>query len=129
MPLYGRRGTIRGVSWHAGNADLDGADDGGWFLGHFMAGRVPALTSRDVEVKWARLAPGSRDDEWTAPEPHTSLCVLVSGSQRLAFREGAVVLQRPGDYVLWFPGEQHTWRSSESEETTLLTVRWPSTAG
>ena len=42
------------MSFHAGNADLDGADDGGWFFGSFMAGRVPALASEHVEVKWAR---------------------------------------------------------------------------
>ena len=117
------------MSYHAGNADLDGAQDGGWFLGHFMAGRVPARTSTDVEVKWARLAAGSRDDEWTDPEPGTSLTVLVSGSQRLRFREGEVVLTRPGDYVVWFPGEEHTWESSPDGETTTLTVRWPSTPG
>ena len=114
------------MSWHQGNADVDGADDGGWFLGHFFAGRVPALTSDDVEVKWSRLSAGSRDDEWTDPEPQTSLCVLVAGSQRLRFREGEVVLAKPGDYVIWFPGEEHTWESSASEETTTITIRWPS---
>ena len=117
------------MSFHAGNADLDGADDGGWFFGAFMAGRVPALTSEHVEVKWARLAAGSRDDEWTEPEAETSLCVLVAGWQRLRFREGEVVLARPGDYVVWFPGEEHTWESSPEEETTTITVRWPSRAG
>lgn len=115
------------MSWHTGNADVDGADDGGWFFGHFMAGRVPALTSGDVEVKWARLAAGSRDDEWTEPEQQTSLCVLVAGAQRLRFREGEVVLSTPGDYVVWFPGEEHTWESSTTQETTTITVRWPST--
>ena len=114
------------MSWYAGNADDDGAEDGGWFFGRFMAGRVPALTSDDVEVKWARLAPGSRDDRWSGPEPQTSLVVLVAGSQRLVFREGEVHLRRPGDYVVWFPGDEHTWQSSETEETTTITVRWPS---
>ncbi|PRY13994.1 signal peptidase I [Kineococcus rhizosphaerae] len=117
------------MSWYAGNADVDGAQDGGWFFGSFMAGRAPARTSEHLEVKWAQLDPGSRDEEWTAPEAETSLCVLVAGSQRLRFREGDVLLSTPGDYVVWFPGEQHTWESSPTEVTTTITVRWPSRAG
>ena len=114
------------MSWHAGNADVDGAEDGGWLVGHFKAGRAPELATADVEVKWARLAPGSRDEEWTDPEPQTSLCVLVSGSQRIRFRDGEVELRASGDYVIWYPGESHTWESSATEETTTITVRWPS---
>ena len=114
------------MSWHAGNADVDGADDGGWLVGRFKAGRAPELATGDVEVKWARLAAGSRDDEWTQPERRTSLCVLVSGSQRIRFRKGEVVLRESGDYVIWYPGESHTWESSATRETTTITVRWPS---
>lgn len=117
------------MTFHTGNADLDGADDGGWFFGSFMAGRVPERASEHVEVKWARMAAGSRDEEWTAPEAETSLCVLVAGWQRLRFREGEAVLAAPGDYVIWFPGEEHTWETSPTEETTTLTIRWPSRAG
>ena len=118
---------ISPVTFHTGNADADGAAYGGWLVGGFKADHAPELATDDVEVKWARLAPGSRDDAWTDPEPQTSLTVLVSGGQTIRFRSGGeAVLQRSGDYVIWYPGESHAWESSATQETTTITVRWPS---
>ncbi|NAZ84108.1 signal peptidase I [Kineococcus sp. R8] len=115
------------MTFHTGNADADGAADGGWLVGGFKADHAPELATADVEVKWARLAPGSRDDAWTDPEPQTSLTVLVSGGQTIRFRSGGeAVLRQSGDYVIWYPGESHTWEASATQETTTITVRWPS---
>jgi quercetin dioxygenase-like cupin family protein len=38
-----------------------------------------------------------------------------------------VLLERQGDYVVWGPGVDHSWRAEE--ESVVLTVRWPSVAG
>jgi quercetin dioxygenase-like cupin family protein len=38
-----------------------------------------------------------------------------------------VVLTRPGDYVLWGPGVDHSWLAEQ--ESVVVTVRWPSLPG
>jgi quercetin dioxygenase-like cupin family protein len=38
-----------------------------------------------------------------------------------------VPLTRPGDYVVWGPGVDHSWRAEQ--DAVVLTVRWPSVPG
>jgi quercetin dioxygenase-like cupin family protein len=36
----------------------------------------------------------------------------------------AVMLEKPGDYVMWGPGVSHTYRAEE--DSVVITVSWPS---
>jgi quercetin dioxygenase-like cupin family protein len=57
-------------------------------------------------------------------QQRTTLVLLVSGRHRVDLSTGVVVLQRPGDYVVWGPGIDHTWQTEE--DSVVITVRWPS---
>jgi glyoxylate utilization-related uncharacterized protein len=112
---------------YTGRAGLDGARNQGWLLGHFMPpGNV--LHSKDVEVKWGVHPAGDRRAAWATGEIRTALLVLISGAFNIELRDRTVVLREPGDYVVWGPGEDHSWRALKPD-TTVLTVRWPSLPG
>jgi hypothetical protein len=112
---------------YVGNAGVDGAHNEGWLLGHFMPpGGV--LHSSDVEVKWGVHARGERRAAWATGEIRTALLVLVRGVFHVELRDRTVVLRVPGDYIVWGPGEDHSWQAMV-EGTTVLTVRWPSLPG
>jgi mannose-6-phosphate isomerase-like protein (cupin superfamily) len=112
---------------HVGRADLDGAANQGWLLGHFMP-PGSLLHSTDVEVKWGVHRPGERRAAWATAETRTALLVLVRGTFDIELRDRTVVLREPGDYVVWGPGEDHSWQAGDVE-TVVLTVRWPSSPG
>ena len=86
------------------------------------------LHSDDVEVKWGVHPPGERRAAWATDETRTALLVLIRGSFDIELRDRTVLLREPGDYVVWGPGEDHSWRAGDVE-TVVLTVRWPSLAG
>ena len=55
----------------------------------------------------------------------TTLCLLISGKQRIHFENGdVVVLSREGDYALW-QGLGHTWQTEQ--DGLEVVIRWPST--
>ncbi len=114
------------VTVYVGNAYADGEHEGGWILGHFLPPGDPRH-SADVEVKWGVHPPGDTRARWAVEETRTAVLVLVSGSFVMLFRDREVVLDRPGDYVLWGPGEDHSWRADT--DAVVLTVRWPSVPG
>lgn len=124
-----------------GNAAVDGAGFRGWFVGDLgawngmAAGSVlerfgPRATGA-VEVKWGVHAAGeSRPGGWAEPDGSFALSVLVSGAFEVEFervdgeRLRPVLLEVPGDYVLWEgPAYRHVWRALR--DATMLTVRWP----
>lgn len=119
--------------FHSGNAAADGHDRSGWFVGYFMGalGDHVAHTGM-VEVKWGmHPAHAVREQGWKTRETTTTLCVLVSGSFRIALREESpgsptheVLLADQGDYVMWGPRVDHSWTADEA--SVVLTVRWPS---
>jgi hypothetical protein len=114
-------------SVYVGRAEDDGAGNQGWLLGHFM----PAddlLHSGDVEVKWGVHARGDRRAGWATGEVRTALLVLIRGAFNIELRDRTVVLREPGDYVVWGPGEDHSWQALMAD-TVVLTVRWPSLPG
>jgi len=116
-----------GDSVYVGRAGEDGAHNQGWLLGHFMpSGGL--LHSADVEVKWGVHRPGQRRAGWATREIRTALLVLIRGAFDIELRDRTVVLREPGDYVVWGPGEDHSWRAG-NVETVVLTVRWPSLPG
>lgn len=114
-------------SVYVGRAGEDGARNQGWLLGHFMPPGGP-LRSEDVEIKWGVHPAGDRRAAWATGEKRTALLVLIRGAFNVELRDRTVVLRRPGDYVVWGPGEDHSWLALE-EDTTVLTVRWPSLPG
>lgn len=111
---------------YVGNANKDGAEDGGWILGHFRPAGDPRH-SDDVEIKWGVHARGDRRAVWVRGEERTALLVLVSGRFRLEFPGRDVVLREQGDYVMWGRGIDHSWYAEE--DSVVLTVRWPSIPG
>lgn len=111
---------------HVGNAYADGATEGGWILGHFRPAG-DARHSAEVEVKWGVHPAGDTRAAWAVGETRTALLVLVSGRFVMIFRSREVVLDRPGDYVVWGPGEDHSWRAET--DAVAVTVRWPSVPG
>ncbi|AVT28573.1 MULTISPECIES: signal peptidase I [unclassified Plantactinospora] len=112
---------------YVGQAEIDGAENGGWLLGHFMPPGVDVRHSAEVEVKWGVHPAGDTRAEWVTGERRTALLVLVSGRFHVELRDRTVVLTRPGDYVVWGPGVDHSWLAPEP--AVVLTVRWPSVAG
>lgn len=105
----------------SGNALEKGRERRGWFVGQFMTG---SHHSDDVEIKWAFHAAGEARNEWSPGDAGHSISILIRGKFVLMFDDGERVLESEGDYVLWGPGERHTWRTEE--DTVICTVRWPS---
>jgi hypothetical protein len=114
-------------SVYVGRAVPDGVANQGWLLGHFMP-PGGLLHSEDVEVKWGVHPPGERRAAWATGETRTALLVLIRGSFDIELRDRTVLLREPGDYVVWGPGEDHSWLAGPVE-TVVLTVRWPSLPG
>lgn len=111
---------------YVGRADVDAAGDHGWLLGHFKpVGDVRHST--DVEIKWGVHPPGDRRAAWVTGERRTALLILISGRFVVELRDRDVLLSRPGDYIVWGPGVDHSWHAEQ--ESVVLTVRWPSVPG
>lgn len=110
-----------------GNASQEGKSRWGWFMGHFInPGDDPRSTSA-LEVKWGVHKAGDSRSEWAKNDQATTLSILINGRFRLQFPEQELLLANEGDYVLWSPGVPHCWHSEE--DSTILTVRWPSYSG
>jgi quercetin dioxygenase-like cupin family protein len=112
-------------SWHSGNAADESGDYRGWVVGHFIDpahGRARKTT--DLEVKWGIHPAGQRRPEWTDGEQRSTLVILVSGKFRVHLSGGSFTLARPGDYLTWGPGIEHTWHAED--DSVVITVRWPS---
>ena len=113
--------------WRSGNVEVDGAQTRGWFVGHFLDPDQVGLRATDaVEIKWFNHPAGDRRAELVTGEIRTTVLLLIRGRFRLELSEGSVLLATPGDYAMWGPGVDHTWEAEE--DSTLLTVRWPSAA-
>ena len=110
------------MSWRAGNASEDGHANRGWFIGSFIGDALRG--TEDVELKWGEHARGERRLAWAEGDARSSASILVSGRFRIELADGSVVLERPGDYLIWGPGVGHTWEAEE--DSVVLTVRWPS---
>jgi hypothetical protein len=109
-----------------GNAQVEGRDRGGWFVGHFIDS-ADLRSTEDLEVKWGTHASGDQRSEWSVNQTATTLSVLIQGRFRLRFPDRECVLTEVGDYVIWAPGVPHTWLAEQA--STILTVRYPSHEG
>jgi hypothetical protein len=117
------RRTVDSTSVAHGNAARSGREYREWFTGRFIPPEF-GLRSAPVELKWSRREQGwSRG--WSGPATGTSITLLIEGSMALTFKgrgQQTVVLDEPGDYVMWGPGERHNCLALE--DCTVLTVRW-----
>lgn len=113
-------------NWYTGNAADDSGQHRGWLLGHFIDPATAAVRSTEaVEVKWGIHPAGQqRPGGWTAGEQRSTLVLLVSGRFHVELAIRDVLLRRQGDYVVWGPGIDHTWRADE--DSVVVTIRWPS---
>ena len=110
-----------------GNAKEEGANRGGWFLGHFITPEDNPRSTEDLEVKWGVHKKGDSRTEWAVNHQAATLSILINGRFCLKFEDREIVLSREGDYVLWCAGVAHTWVAES--DCTILTVRWPSKSG
>ncbi len=99
---------------YVGNAGEDGAGNAGWLLGHFMPTSLGLRHSADVEVKWGVHPSGETRARWVTAERRTALLVLISGRFHVELPDRTVILATPGDYVVWGPGVDHSWRAAKS---------------
>jgi len=83
------------------------------------------LATDALEVKWGIHPAGETRAEWTVGDHRTTLLILIEGRWRLDLSVGSVTLEKPGDYVVWGPGIDHSWHAET--DSVMLTVRWPST--
>jgi quercetin dioxygenase-like cupin family protein len=111
-------------NWHHGNAEEDGHDTRGWFLGQFIDPTEGVRSNKEVEVKWFVHPAGDKRAAWTTEDQRTTLVLLVSGKFRIDLTEGSITLERQGDYLVWGPGIDHSWEAIT--DSVVTTVRWPS---
>ena len=112
------------AEWHSGSAAEDGSQNRGWFVGHFIDPVKGVRHSTDVEVKWSSHPAGEKRSEWVTGDDRTTLLLVVQGTHRVDLPEASITLSRPGDYAIWGPGIDHSWEAVS--DTTVVTVRWPS---
>jgi hypothetical protein len=119
-----RPGGLTADNWYTGNATDDAQAHRGWLPGNFIQPDDSVRATPDVEVKWGIHPAGQgRSDRYTG-ETRTSMLILVSGRFRQELSVRTVVLEHPGDYVVWGPGIDHTWQAEA--DSVVITIRWPS---
>jgi hypothetical protein len=111
-------------NWHADNAAIDGQDHRGWIVSHFMGDTDDIRTSKDVEIKWGIHPAGDERADWQTDEYRTTVILLVEGRFYLALSGDDHLLNQSGDYVMWVPGVNDSWRAEE--DSVVVTIRWPS---
>jgi len=108
-----------------GNAHDDGKDTNSWFVGHFVEQEGRSLCrSNQVEVQLRHHVPGNRKQGWAWNKQGHTLVLLIRGRFVVELPSEEIVLEREGDYVIWPPQLNHSWRAEK--ETLVVTVRWPS---
>lgn len=79
------------------------------------------------EAKWGVHKAGEGRSTWASSTGKT-LTILISGRFTNSFRDEdqtiVVQMSRPGDFILFGPDTEHTWRALE--DSVVLTFRWPS---
>ena len=82
-----------------------------------------------MEVKWGIHKKGEANGGFATNRQSKTMSVLIQGNFQLTFKKEDgkpenIKLTRPGDFALWDFGVPHNWVALE--DTTILTVRWPS---
>jgi quercetin dioxygenase-like cupin family protein len=100
-------------NWYVGNATDEADEHRGRLLGHFMAepGDTSIRATNALEVKWGIHPAGQERPAWTSGEVRTTMVILVSGRFYVNLTVGKVLLDRQGDYAVWGPGIDHSWKA------------------
>jgi hypothetical protein len=108
---------------HTGNVAFDSLTHGGWLIGNLLP--EGPRHSDTAQIKWDDYRAGDSQEGWTTNESRTTFVMLIRGSFQVELLStGVFPLRALGDYVVWGPGIDHTWRANEA--SAVLTVRWPS---
>jgi hypothetical protein len=131
-------------SGNAWDLRLPERPDTNWIVGHFPSippdslrfmqqtdhgGGVPGDLATDIAVKWFLHRPQD-DAGWGAAKPtsqgRTMSLLAGEGEFELTFSNQrtrfVLTLDHPGDFVVWGPGLEHSWRPLRP--SPILTVRW-----
>ncbi len=115
-----------GPGFYCGNALKDGRN--GWFVGQFMPTSAGLAQQSAVEVKWGQHPRGERRRGLSLYKTSTTIAILISGRfvTRLIIdqSERQIVLDAPGDYLVFGPGISHSWEALE--DSLVISVRFPS---
>lgn len=103
-----------------GNAKDDGKETRGWIIGDFIPHGI--RHSEKLEVKYGVHLKGESRSDWVTGEQRTSLFILQTGRLAMNFRDRDVILEQPGDYVMWGPDTDHRWEALD--DSIGITVRW-----
>jgi len=95
-------------------------------LGHFA--KIPELNNEEVEAQIVELEDGAKKGKIAFNKKGKTLTMLLSkgGEMKISFpdRKEDVVLNKKGDFVIFFEKINHTWECKRKAE--VLTIRWPS---
>jgi quercetin dioxygenase-like cupin family protein len=110
---------------YQGNAITDSQTTRGWFIGgsKFLDDTAGIRNNPNVEIKWGAAKAGDKRPEWAGKATTTTVCIHISGKCKLLFPGKEVILEQPGDYVMWGPGVDHSWEIID--DCLNITVRWP----
>ena len=109
------------------NAIIDGKENFGWFIGHFIKPENSPRSTNAIEVKWASYVAGDKRTNWSQNVTATTISVLFRGRFHVIFSDKEYIMTKEGDYVLTPPGVTHSWYAEQ--DTIILTIRWPSSPG
>jgi cupin superfamily acireductone dioxygenase involved in methionine salvage len=116
-------------SYYSGNAIDEGR--GGWFVGQFVAPELGLRHQDTLEVKWGQHPKGECRRAFAHYKSATTISILVSGIFvtwiKLGEQLREVTLSKPGDYIAFAPGVDHSWEARE--DCVVISVRFPSVAG
>ncbi len=98
----------------------------GWIAGHFISFDQFFQTD-DFEVKWSVHSKGEKKDGVVTKDSAKTFGILVKGKYTIRFPDHnkEIILSIAGDYIAYDTHDGfHT--AEALEDTTLLTIRWPS---
>lgn len=114
--------------FYSGNAIAEGRR--GWFIGQFVQEDAGLRHQDALEVKWGQHPKGERRCSFVQSKSATTISILISGTLvtwlKIDEELREIVLAKPGDYIAYGPGIEHSWEALE--DSLLISVRFPSVA-
>lgn len=113
---------------HKGNLNKENlTNTRGWFIGHFAQDKN--LCSDHFEIKWTTHPKGDIKPTTAKNKTAKTISILISGKFIVRYPQNNtnIILDQAGDYAYHAEGIYHT--SEALEESTILTIRWPSIPG
>lgn len=106
-----------------GNVAADSKGSKGWFVGAFLPKAAGLRQTKHVAMRWTTIAAGKTRKGWIVTDVPGTMLILVSGKLKVLLRDGEVVLDKPGDYVIWGRGTEYRWHAQS--DATIITASWP----